>query len=119
MPETDQASQFMIALEPFYKVAYEKGEKAPPIFKIFSNKHDVTPSIKMNGYAAPLKESTNEHMLNTSHASAIHDITENAVSYNKHSNGNVEATELLSNGDVNGIKPDPCDKDGKNYLLTY
>lgn len=107
MPETDQASQFITALEPFYKVAYAKGEKSPPIFNIFCKKNDHTPVIKMNGHASPLKDIGDNHKLNTSHASMIHNIS--GTSCNGQSNNDNENTGIsgssLSNGDINGVVP--------------
>mgnify|MGYP002804078991 FL=1 len=95
MPETDQASQFITALEPFYKVAYVKEEKPPPIFSIFSKEHNIAASSKMNGHASPIKENGDEHTLNTSHASALHNI-----------NGHKE---------LNKVKPDPFNEDVTNH----
>jgi hypothetical protein len=118
MPETDQASQFMTALEPFYKVAYAKDEKSPPIFNMFRKKPNFTPSIKMNGHAIPLNENGGEHILNTSHASAIHSITGNSVTHNGQPNGDIETTRLLSNGEMNGVEPGPSNEDGKTFSAS-
>ena len=98
MPETDQASQFITALEPFYKVAYVKEEKVPPIFNIFCKKHNIATSNKMNGHASPIKENGGEHTLNTSHASALHNI-----------NGHKE---------LNEVKPDPFNEDGIVFIFS-
>jgi hypothetical protein len=107
MPETDQASQFITALEPFYKVAYVQEERAPPIFNIFHKKH-ITASSKMNGHVSPIKE--NGDILNTSHASALHNINGHAIIiHDGQSNG--EST----NRGLNEVKPDPCDEDGRIF----
>ncbi len=119
MPETDQASQFITSLEPFYKVAYSKEENAPPIFNIFHEKRNVASSRKMNGHAAPLKENGDERILNTSHASAIHNVTGNAITHNGQSNDDAETTILLSNGEMNGDKSSdstPSNEDGKIFI---
>ncbi|XP_028396906.1 acyl-CoA-binding domain-containing protein 5-like isoform X2 [Dendronephthya gigantea] len=113
MPETDQASQFITALEPFYKVAYAKGEKSPPIFNIFHKKQDRTPVIKMNGHALPLREIGDNHKLNTSHASKIHNISETVCNGQSNDIENTGTTgSSLSNGDMNGFIPRKNDLNG-------
>ena len=118
IPETDQASQFITALEPFYKVAYKQGEKAPPIFSIFRNKHNLTTSSKMNGHATPLKENGNEDVLNTSQASAVHGITWNAVPHDRQSNSNIQSTGLLTNGDMNGVNHSSTNDNGETFATA-
>ena len=121
MPETDQASQFITALEPFYKVAYDQGEKAPPIFNIFSKKHNLTPSFKMNGHVPPLKENGNEQVHNTSAASAMHNITWNVVPHDGGlSNGAIQTTGLLNNGDMIGVNHSSTgEAAGKTFALLF
>lgn len=119
MPETQQVSQFVDTLEPFYKAAYKNKEKAPPIFNILFTKHGEKQDHMVNGHASTngtreskvtvppgenvMQNGVGEHKLNTSKASLLHNI--NTISDpDKELNGDIPAINLLNSKEIRELK---------------
>lgn len=106
MPDTDTASEFVYALEPFYKIAYKNGEVVPPIFNMFNKKqNNYVPSCKINGHATLVKDNT--HKLskhNTSHEPTIQEMKSHTTNGKVENNHDRTESNITSNDvDKEGI----------------
>ena len=116
MPETEQASQFIETLEPFYKAVYYNEANPPPVFNVLRSKHwgglthQMNGHIKMNGNSEEENgtsedEKLNGVILNTSRASVVHNI-ENIDYPERNGNHSIDVIDLSNYEGINAKKPE-------------